>query len=88
MKTKVTAIIAAGGMLAFTSCTQPMAAGPNTQRDAATGAVLGGLGGAIIGNQSGETAEGALLGAALGGLAGAVIGNQRDQQVGFTSSHY
>ena len=89
MKTKITAIITAGAMLAITSCTtQSIAAGPNTKRDAAAGAVIGGVGGAIIGHQSGETAEGALLGAALGGLAGGIIGSERDKQVGFTSTHY
>lgn len=78
MKKKITAIITAGSMLALASCTGPV--GPNTQRDAATGALIGGVGGAIIGHQSGETAEGALLGAGLGAAAGAAVGNQKDQR--------
>ncbi len=36
----------------------------------ASGAVLGGLAGAVIGNQSGHAGEGAAIGAVLGGLVG------------------
>ena len=43
-----------------------------------TGAVLGGIGGAIIGSHHGNALEGAAIGAAAGGATGAVIGNQRD----------
>lgn len=54
--------------------------GPNTQRGAATGAIIGGTAGGILGHQSGRTLEGAALGAAAGGVAGGAIGNNRDQR--------
>ena len=54
--------------------------GPNTQRGAATGALIGAGAGAIIGNQSGRALEGAAVGAAAGGVAGGAYGNSRDQQ--------
>ena len=53
---------------------------PNTQRGAATGALIGAGAGAIIGNQSGRALEGAAVGAAAGGVAGGAYGNSRDQQ--------
>ncbi|MCX6865050.1 MAG: YMGG-like glycine zipper-containing protein [Verrucomicrobia bacterium] len=64
--------------LALANCTAP--AGPNTQRGAVTGGLLGAGAGAIIGHQSGHTAAGDLIGAAAGGTAGAVIGNSRDRE--------
>ncbi len=55
------------------------ASGPRAEE----GTVLGGLGGtavgAIIGHQSGRTAEGALIGAAVGALAGNTIGGSLDE---------
>ncbi|MGN6547527.1 MAG: glycine zipper domain-containing protein [Aureliella sp.] len=49
------------------------------------GAVLGGVGGAvvggIIGHQNHETPEGALIGGAVGAVAGGLIGNARDKQI-------
>ena len=59
-------------------------AGPrhNTEQGAATGAVLGGLGGAIIGHQKGRGAEGAAIGAIGGGLLGGAIGNAKDKKAG------
>lgn len=46
----------------------------------AAGGALGGAGlGAIVGNQTGDSAEGALVGAALGALTGSVVGDQMDQ---------
>ena len=64
--------------LALSNCAAP--AGPNTQKGAVAGGLLGAGAGAIIGHQSGHTAEGALIGAAAGGTAGAVYGNARDQE--------
>jgi len=49
-----------------------------TQKGAAVGAVIGGTAGAIIGHQSGHTAEGAAIGAGAGGLGGALTGEQLD----------
>jgi len=53
---------------------------PSSQRDALAGASLGGIAGAVIGHQSGETRNGALIGAALGGAAGWVVGDNKDRQ--------
>lgn len=64
--------------LMLCQCTAP--AGPNTQRDAATGAVLGGIAGGIIGHQSGRGLEGAAIGAGAGAGAGALIGNEKDKR--------
>ncbi|MFD0895333.1 hypothetical protein KBB96_20650 [Luteolibacter ambystomatis] len=68
------AVIAA---MALSSCAD---AGPNTQRGAATGALLGAGAGAIIGHQSGRTLEGAAIGAGSGALIGGAYGNARDQE--------
>lgn len=78
MKTIILTLTTAALALAFSNCAAP--AGPNTQRGAATGALLGAGAGAIIGNQSGNTGRGALIGAAAGGSAGALYGNARDQE--------
>jgi hypothetical protein len=49
-----------------------------------TGAALGGLGGAgigaIVGHQSGHTAEGALIGGAVGAGGGYILGNEQDKK--------
>jgi outer membrane protein OmpA-like peptidoglycan-associated protein len=44
------------------------------------GAAGGGLIGAVIGKQLGNTAAGAIIGAAVGGTAGALIGHNMDKQ--------
>ncbi|WP_353567067.1 glycine zipper domain-containing protein [Haloferula sargassicola] len=70
-------IVTASAGLLVTSC------GPgysNAQRDAATGALIGGAAGGIIGHQSGRTAEGAALGAAVGGAGGYAVGNEKDKR--------
>ncbi len=46
----------------------------------AIGAAGGGLIGAIIGKQAGNTALGAIIGAAVGGTTGALIGHNMDKQ--------
>ncbi len=74
-----TLIITAALALGLASC----GAGPNTQRGAATGGLLGAGAGAIIGHQSGRTAEGALIGGAAGATAGGLYGHSRDQQQGY-----
>lgn len=63
--------------LALSNC-QDM--GPNTQRGAATGGLIGAGAGALIGHQSGRALEGAALGGAAGAGAGALYGNARDQE--------
>jgi uncharacterized protein YcfJ len=78
MKTITLTITSAVAALALSNCTSP--AGPETNRVIATGGLLGAGAGAIIGHQSGRTAEGALIGAAAGGTAGGLYGNARDQE--------
>ena len=54
------------------------------ESDAGKGAGIGGLAGAgvgaIIGHQSGHTAEGALIGGGVGAGGGYIIGNERDKK--------
>lgn len=78
MKSILVTLISAAAALSLSNCTAP--AGPNTQRGAATGGLLGAGAGAIIGHQSGRALEGAAIGAAAGGTAGALYGNARDQE--------
>jgi 5'-3' exoribonuclease 2 len=78
MKSLLVSLISATAAIALVGCAAP--AGPNTQRDAVTGGLLGAAAGGIIGHQSGHTLGGAAIGAAAGGTAGAVYGNARDQQ--------
>ena len=61
---------------ALSNCAQPT--GPNTQRGAVTGGLLGAAAGGVIGHQSGRALEGAAIGGAVGAGAGAVHGNARD----------
>lgn len=72
MKTllKTTAIAATGLMMA--ACTQS----GYTERNAAVGAGLGAVAGAVIGNNTGDgnATRGAAIGAGVGGLAGAAKG--------------
>ncbi len=70
-------IVAAVSSIALSNCTAPT--GPNTQRGAIGGGLLGAGAGAIVGHQSGRTAEGAAVGGALGAGAGALYGNSQDQ---------
>lgn len=54
------------------------------QENTRTGAVFGGLAGAVVGgvvghNHKDQTAEGALIGGAVGAVAGGLVGNQRDR---------
>ena len=78
MKTTFLTLAALATAISLTNCAAP--AGPNTQRGAATGALLGAAAGGIIGHQSGRALEGAAIGAAGGGTAGALYGNARDQE--------
>ncbi len=70
---------ALGIALTLSSCISPYA-GPNERQGAVVGAVGGGLLGAIIGNQSGRPLEGAAIGGLLGSLAGTQIGASRDSR--------
>ncbi len=75
-------ILAASALLVL-----PLAGGcqSDTATGAGAGALIGGIGGAIIGHQSGDTGEGAALGALVGGGVGGGIGavsdyNKREQR--------
>jgi 5'-3' exoribonuclease 2 len=78
MKTILLTLTSAAAALALSNCAAP--AGPNTQRGAVTGGLLGAAAGGVIGHQSGRALEGAAIGAAAGGTAGAVYGNAQDQE--------
>lgn len=73
-------LIIVSGLCAFslTNCAEP--SGPNTQRGAVTGGLLGAVAGGIIGHQSGRGLEGAAIGGAAGAGAGALYGNAQDQE--------
>ena len=60
-----------------TSCSNYNSAAKN---DAATGALLGGAAGAIIGNQSGNAKKGAVIGAGAGAVGGYLLGNEKDKR--------
>jgi uncharacterized protein YcfJ len=73
-------LFALAGFIALPSCANQ---GPNTQRGAITGGVLGAGAGAIIGHQSGHAGTGALIGGASGALIGGAIGKNKDQKEGY-----
>lgn len=75
-KSIITFIVGLTAMFALSNCAAPT--GPNTQRGAVAGGVLGAAAGGVIGHQSGRALEGAAIGAAAGGGAGAIMGNSRD----------
>lgn len=77
---KKTMIAVAGAGLLAAACTSTGA----VERNAAAGAALGGLAGAVVGNNvgAGDAGTGAAIGAALGGAAGAVRGYGQDQRQG------
>lgn len=76
---KLTSITASAiTAIALSNCATPT--GPETQKGAVTGGLLGAAAGGIIGHQSGRALEGAALGAGAGAGAGALYGNARDQE--------
>ena len=71
-------LIGAVAAIALSNCAAPT--GPNTQKGAVAGGLLGAAAGGIIGHQSGRGLEGAAIGAAAGATAGGVYGNAKDQE--------
>ena len=66
--------------LALTGCATSDGTGPSSAAKTAGLGTLAGAGlGAIIGHQSGHTAEGAAIGGALGAGGGYVVGNEKDK---------
>lgn len=78
MKKLILSLVSGASAFALMSCAGPT--GPETQRGAATGGLIGAGAGAIIGHQSGRALEGAAVGAAAGAGAGALYGNARDEE--------
>jgi len=73
-------ILLSGPVIAISLASCAAHHGPNTQRGAATGGLLGAGAGGIIGHQSGRGLEGALIGGAAGAAAGGLYGSARDQE--------
>ena len=78
MKPTLIILTSCAAALALSNCAAPT--GPNTQRGAVTGGLLGAAAGGIIGHQSGRGLEGAAIGGAAGAGAGALYGNAKDQE--------
>jgi uncharacterized membrane protein len=64
--------------LGLAACTNP----DGTRNNQATGATVGALGGAAVGNLIGGDSRSTLIGAGVGAASGAVIGTQQDRQQG------
>ncbi len=62
------------------SCAYQNPYASHTERDATTGALLGGAIGGMIGHQSNEGLAGAALGAGIGGLLGGAAGQSKDRR--------
>lgn len=56
------------------------ACGTTTGERVATGTVIGGTAGAVIGNQSGRSYEGAAIGAGVGALGGLIYDSARKEE--------
>jgi hypothetical protein len=81
MQKTILSLAALASAISFSGC---VGSGPHTEAGAVTGAGVGALAGAIIGNNShgGDALGGAVLGGVVGGLAGAAIGNSVDHEQG------
>ncbi len=79
-KTMRSILVASALALMAGACTQS----GNIERGAATGAVLGGIAGAVIGNNTGDgnAEQGAAIGAVVGAAGGAYAGCVRDGRCG------
>lgn len=77
--TKPLLILSTIGALSITACTSPTGElGPRTKDGAVTGALLGGVVGAL--SRDSNKLQGAVVGAALGAGVGGLIGSQLDKQ--------
>ena len=72
MKKLITFTAAISSAAAFTSC-QPQ---NHAQANAGTGAIVGGIAGALIGGD----VESAAIGAGVGGAGGYMLGNEKDKK--------
>jgi len=83
MMMKTPLILAASGMLALTACVDPGAYPDDPNGRAKSGAVIGGLVGAVTGAAvagDGNEFKGAIIGGALGAGTGALVGADLDRQ--------
>lgn len=80
MNTKLIAVAAAGIMA--TACTTiDSQTGETVRNNTGTGALIGAIGGAVLGSAAGgDDRRNAVIGAGIGALAGAAIGNYMDRQ--------
>lgn len=65
--------------LGLAACTNP----DGTRNNTATGATVGALGGAAVGNLIGGDSRSTLIGAAIGGAGGAAAGRSQDNNQGY-----
>lgn len=70
-----------------TNSSQPVAQEESTEKKkgmskAAKGAIIGGVGGAVVGGVATKSAKGAVVGGVVGGTAGYIIGRQQDKKDG------
>ena len=80
---KSSLLLASASLLALSACVDPNAYPDDPNGRAKSGAVIGGLTGAVIGaatSRDGDELKGAILGGALGAGGGAIIGNELDKQ--------
>lgn len=73
-------VLLIAGTVGLAGCANNPYASNGTTADAGGGALLGGLAGAVIGNQTGSPLAGAAVGAGLGGLAGYAVGHSQNSQ--------
>ncbi|MBP9182494.1 MAG: OmpA family protein [Fuscovulum sp.] len=81
--TKTPFLLAAASLLAVTACVDPNAYPDDPNGRAKSGAIIGGLTGAVLGaatSRDGDELKGAIIGGALGAGGGAIIGNELDKQ--------
>jgi hypothetical protein len=74
MRAQILAVTFAGAALSLAACTNP----DGTRDNRATGATVGALGGAAVGNLITGDSRGALVGGVVGAGAGAAAGRNQD----------
>lgn len=67
-------------VMSLSGCANNPYASNSTMADADGGALLGGLAGAVIGNQTGSPLTGAVIGAGIGGIGGYAVGHSSNSQ--------
>ncbi len=72
----LTAAVFGLAALGLAACTNP----DGTRDNRATGATVGALGGAAVGNLIGGDSRSTLIGAGVGAATGAVVGNAQDNR--------